>query len=140
MGERIATVEAFLHSQTPERRKAFERLRAIIREEAPEAEEKISYQQPTYMLHGWFISLGAAKNHLSLHPMNNHTVAKHAEALKGFRTRPGTIQFTPEHPIPEALVRQIVRERLAENLAHKAEKDAAKAAKKAAEKAAKAKG
>ena len=30
MAERIATVEAFLDSQTPERRKAFERLRAII--------------------------------------------------------------------------------------------------------------
>ena len=139
MGERIATIQQFLQSQSPERRQAIERLRTIIREEAPQAEEKISYQQPTYMLHGWFISLGAAKNHLSFHPMDNTTVARHAEALKGFKTRPGTIQFTPEHPIPEALVRKIVRERLVENLARKAEKDAAKLAKKAAEKAAKAK-
>ncbi|MCC7268160.1 MAG: DUF1801 domain-containing protein [Caulobacteraceae bacterium] len=131
MAERIATVEAFLESQSPERRQAIERLRAIIREEAPQAEEKISYQQPTYMLHGWFISLGAAKNHLSFYPMNNTTVARHAEALKDFKTLPGTIQFTPDHPIPEVLVRQIVRERLAENLARKAEKDASKAAKKA---------
>ncbi|HYD44852.1 MAG TPA: DUF1801 domain-containing protein [Phenylobacterium sp.] len=131
MAERIATIDQFLTSQSPERRAAIERLRAIILEEAPEAEEKISYQQPTYMLHGWFISLGAAKNHLSFHPMNNTTVARHAGALKGFKTRPGTIQFTPEKPLPEALVRQIVRERLAENLERKAEKDAAKAAKKA---------
>lgn len=136
MTERIATIEAFLQSQTEDRRRAIERLRGIIREEAPQAEEKISYQQPTYMLHGWFISLGAAKNHLSFHPMTSHTVANHAKALKDFKTRPGTIQFTPDHPIPEALVRQIVRERLAENLARKAEKDAAKATKKAAEKAA----
>jgi uncharacterized protein YdhG (YjbR/CyaY superfamily) len=127
MAERITTVEQFLDAQTPDRRRALEQLRAIIREEAPEAVEKVSYQQPTYMLHGWFISLGAAKNHLSFYPMNNTTVARHAEALKGFKTLPGTIQFTPEHPIPEALVRKIVRERLAENLARKAEKDAAKA-------------
>lgn len=130
MGERIATIEEFLETQTPERRAAIQRLRAIIGEEAPQAEEKISYQQPTYMLHGWFISLGAAKNHLSFHPMDNTTVARHAEALKGFKTRPGTIQFTPEKPIPEPLVRRIVRERLAENLQRKAEKDAAKAARK----------
>ena len=136
MAERITTIEAFLASQTPERRAAIERLRGIIREEAPGAQEKISYQQPTYMLHGWFISLGAATNHLSFHPMDNTTVARHAEALKGFKTRPGTIQFTPEHPIPEALVRTIVRERLAQNLERKAEKDAARAAKKVADKAA----
>ena len=134
MAERITTVEAFLDAQTPDRRRAIERLREIIREEAPEAVEKMSYQQPTFMLHGWFISLGAATNHLSFHPMDNATVARHAEALMAFKTRPGTIQFTPEHPIPEALVRQILRERMSENLARKAEKDAAKAAKKAARK------
>jgi uncharacterized protein YdhG (YjbR/CyaY superfamily) len=35
--------------------------------------------------------------------------------LKGFRTSKGTIQFSPDEPLPDALVKKIVRARVKEN-------------------------
>jgi len=35
--------------------------------------------------------------------------------LKGFTVSKGTIRFTPEKPLPTALVRKLVKARIAEN-------------------------
>lgn len=43
------------------------------------------------------------------------TVAEFADRLRGFKTSKGTIQFTPDHPLPEDLVRAIVRRRIEAN-------------------------
>jgi uncharacterized protein YdhG (YjbR/CyaY superfamily) len=98
-----------------EARAALDRLRAIIRDEAPEAQEVISYGIPTYKLHGFLASIAAFKNHCSFFP--GHTVADFADQLKGFKIAKGTIQFPPNKPLPESLVRAVIRARAAENFA-----------------------
>lgn len=112
----FANVDEYLAAvESDEFRATLERLRAIIREEAPDAEEVISYGIPTYKLHGMVASIAAFKKHCSFFP--GHTVRDFAEELKGFKTSRGTVQFTPDKPIPEELVREIVRTRAAENVA-----------------------
>ncbi len=39
------------------------------------------------------------------------------DALKGYDTSEGTIRFTPDKPLPEALVRRLVREKVRINAA-----------------------
>jgi uncharacterized protein YdhG (YjbR/CyaY superfamily) len=46
----------------------------------------------------------------------------HTGELTGFVTSKGTIRFTPEKPLPEALVKKIVRARVAENESRKSSK------------------
>ncbi len=99
----------------PAQRVALEKLRAQILKAAPGTEEKISYGQPTFMLHGHLVAFGAFKKHLSFFPMSSTLIQKIPEAA-AFATSTGTMQFQPDKPIPAALVTKIVKARIAQNL------------------------
>ena len=110
------SVDQWLARVEPKQRAALEKLRVQIRAAAPGAEEVISYGQPTFKLHGHLVAFGAFAKHLSFFPMNSVVIAESADALKTFVTSKGTIQFTPEKPIPAAVVKKIVKARIAQNL------------------------
>lgn len=56
----------------------------------------------------------AFKAHCSLFPASGAVLAEFADELAGFVTSKGTVQFTPERPLPSDLVTRIVRRRVAE--------------------------
>jgi uncharacterized protein YdhG (YjbR/CyaY superfamily) len=120
-----ADVDHWLSRLAPEPRAAIEKLRAQIRAAAPGAEEKISYGQPTFMLHGHLVAFGAFRKHLSFFPMSSSIIANFPEA-EPFVTSTGTMQFHPDKPIPAALVKKIVKARIAQNLEVADERAAAK--------------
>jgi uncharacterized protein YdhG (YjbR/CyaY superfamily) len=99
--------------ESDQARGALIRLRDIIRDEVPEATEVISYGMPMYMFHGMVAGIAAYKRHCSFYP--GHTVADFAEELTQFKISKGTVQFQPEMPLPEDLVRRMVRARANEN-------------------------
>jgi uncharacterized protein YdhG (YjbR/CyaY superfamily) len=103
-----------------EGREALVKLRAILRDALPDAEEAISYGMPMYKQHGMVVGFAAFKGHCSLFP--GATVCDFEDRLKEFKTSKGTIQFHPSKPLPEALVREIVAARVAENKAIAEEK------------------
>ncbi len=109
-------VDEWLARIEPVHRAALEKLRKQIHAAAKGAEERISYGQPTYLLHGHLVAFGAFAKHLSFFPMNATAIAENADALKGFVTSKGTIQFSPEKPIPAAVVKRIVKARVAQNV------------------------
>ncbi|MFM1753346.1 MAG: hypothetical protein RLZZ236_285 [Bacteroidota bacterium] len=98
---------------------ALERVRQIIKKTVPEAIEFISYKMPAYHCHGMIGGFAAFKNHCSFFPWNAKTIEDFATELKDFKTSAGTIQFTPEKPIPEELLQKILRYRVAGNLEKK---------------------
>jgi uncharacterized protein YdhG (YjbR/CyaY superfamily) len=109
-------VEAYLERiERPEYRRALEALRALIRAEAPDADEVISYGQPTFVQDGHLVAYAEFKKHLSFFPMSSTVIAEHAEALKDYKTSPGTVQFKPDKAIPDAVVVAMVRARLKQN-------------------------
>lgn len=118
MGGTVAPdVESYFETVQPAAfRNSLKELRALIRSAAPEADEVISYGQPTFKQHGHLVAYAAFKRHLSFFPMSSSIIAAHASALAGFKTSAGTIQLRPETPIPAAVVTAIVQERLHENL------------------------
>lgn len=132
-GEPVAAnVDVWLARLAPGPRAALEKLRAQILAAAPGAEEKISYGQPTFILHGHLCAFGAFKKHLSFFPMSSSILQEFPEAAP-FVTSSGTMQFQPDKPIPAVLVKKIVKARIAQNLAVADERTAAKR-KKAAKK------
>ena len=108
-------VDEWLSRLAPEPRAALEKLRAQIRAAAPGAQEKISYGQPTFMLHGHLVAFGTFKKHLSFFPMSSSIIADFPEA-EPFVASKGTMQFQPDKLIPAALVKKIVKARIAQNL------------------------
>lgn len=115
-------VDAYLADVKPEFRPALDHLRALIREAAPQASEVISYGVPCYKLDGPLVSFGAAAKHCAFYGMSPQVLASFAEDLKGFSTSPGTVRFTPEHPIHDQVLRAIIAARIAENAVAKAVK------------------
>jgi uncharacterized protein YdhG (YjbR/CyaY superfamily) len=100
-------------SRVPEpQREALERLRRTIKSIVPDAVEVISYQIPTFKRDGrLLVSYAAFKKHCSFFP-GAGPIEMHAKDLKSFETSKGTIQFTPEHPLPTALVKKLVKTRI----------------------------
>jgi len=100
-------------SRVPEpQREALERLRRTIKSIVPDAVEVISYQIPTFKRDGrMLVSYAAFKKHCSFFP-GAGPIEMHAKDLKSFQTSKGTIQFTPEHPLPTVLVKKLVKTRI----------------------------
>jgi len=89
-------------------------LRKIIREAAPEAEEKISYRMPTFVLNGDLVYFAAFKHHIGLYPLPSGIEAFLPE-LAAYRSGKASIQFPMDQPLPAGLITRIVRFRVAEN-------------------------
>ena len=109
-------VNKYIANLPIEQKIALERVRQIIKNTVPEAQEFISYKMPAYHFHGMIGSFAAFKNHCSFYPWNAQTIEDFTAELKDFKTSAGTIQFTPDKPIPEELLQKILRYRVAGNL------------------------
>jgi len=92
-----------------------EELRSTIRKVAPEAEEKISYQIPTFALKGNLVHFAAYKNHIGFYPGPSGIEAFKNE-LAGFEGAKGSVKFPIDKPLPLALITNIVKFRVKENL------------------------
>jgi uncharacterized protein YdhG (YjbR/CyaY superfamily) len=95
--------------------KIMEQLRATIKEAAPDAGEKISYNMPTFTLHGTYLVYFAGwKTHIAFYgaPRGN---PEFKEDLSPYESGAGTLQFPYAKPLPYDLINKIVKFRAAEN-------------------------
>lgn len=118
--QKAASVDEYLSQFEGDVRLRLERMRAIIRQEAPDAEESISYAMPGYKLNGPLVYFAGFKNHVSLFGAGN--MERFAEQLAGYKMSKGTVQFQNDEPLPEGLIRSIVKARVEENRAKAAKK------------------
>jgi uncharacterized protein YdhG (YjbR/CyaY superfamily) len=117
----VATIDGYLARVGDDQRAALSRLRATIRKAVPKAEECFSYAVPAFRVDGHvLVGFGASAKHCSFFPMSGRTIADHAEPLAGYETSKGAIRFTPDAPLPDALVRKLIKARLAEIAARRA--------------------
>ena len=111
-----ATVIDQYLAQLPEpTRAALEKLRETIRAAAPTATETISYQLAAFRHEGMLVAFGAAANHCGFYVMSGTVLQGFRDELALYKTSKGTIRFTPDRPLPSALVKRIVKTRIAEN-------------------------
>jgi uncharacterized protein YdhG (YjbR/CyaY superfamily) len=111
-----ATVIDEYLAQLPEpTRAALEKLRETIRAAAPTATETISYQLAAFRHEGMLVAFGAAANHCGFYVMSGTVLQGFRDELALYKTSKGTIRFTPDRPLPSALVKRIVKTRIAEN-------------------------
>jgi uncharacterized protein YdhG (YjbR/CyaY superfamily) len=90
-------------------------LRQVIKETAPEAEERISYRMPTYYLKGNLVHFAAYSGHIGFYPAPSGIEA-FKDQLAVYKTSKGAIQFPLDEDLPLGLIRKIVKFRVEENL------------------------
>jgi uncharacterized protein YdhG (YjbR/CyaY superfamily) len=109
------TVDEYLAAIAPEAQAVLEQLRMTIKAAAPEAEETISYQIPTYKYQGPLVHFVARGSYCSFIVVSRLVLETFKNELKDYDISGTTIHFTPRHPLPAALVEKIVKTRIREN-------------------------
>lgn len=104
----MSVIDEYLQNVSSPQKEELERVRAIVQQTVPDAEEVISYGMPGFKYQKkYLVTFGAFKDHMSIFPGAWPTEAV-KEQLSSFQTSKGTIQFTVEHPLPEALIKELV--------------------------------
>jgi uncharacterized protein YdhG (YjbR/CyaY superfamily) len=80
-----------------------QRIRATIKEAAPDAEEPIKYQIPTFILNGNLVHFAACKGHVGLYPAPRGN-EKFKDELAAYKGGKGTVKFPLDEPIPFDLI------------------------------------
>jgi len=109
------TVEEYIESKPEEIRAKLLEMRKLIQENAPDAEELISYGMPAYKLNGPLVYFGAFKKHAGFYPTGS-AIKKFTAELSAYKHSKGAIQFPLEEDLPVTLIKEIVRWRVKENL------------------------
>ena len=92
-----------------------EKVRLTIREAAPDAKEKISYQMPTFTLEGNLVHFAGYKKHIGFYPTPSG-IDKFKKEISAYKWAKGSVQFPLTQPIPYELISRIVTFRVEENL------------------------
>lgn len=109
-------IDEYIAAFPKEVQEILEKIRATIRNAAPDAEETISYQIPAFNLHGsYLIYFAAHKKHIGLYPVQIGN-AEFNEELSLYASGKGTAKFPLDKPIPFDLISKIVKFRVKENL------------------------
>jgi len=108
-------IDEYIASCSPEVQSILEKIRSTIRAAAPEAEEKISYQMPTFALMGNLIHFAAFKEHIGLYPPVKGDEKLKAE-ISRYQGEKGNLKFPLDEPIPYSLITRIVKFRVKEQL------------------------
>lgn len=86
------SIDQYISTFPPEIQLKLEALRAVIKQAAPEAKERISYQMPTFALHGNLVHFAAFKNHIGFYPAPSGIAAFQHE-LSVYKSERGACNF-----------------------------------------------
>jgi len=110
----LQTVDAYIKTFPKDVQVTLRILRKEIRKTAPEALEKISYQIPTYVLHGNLVHFAAFKNHIGFYPTSS-AISRFKKEFSRYETSKGTVRIPLGTPLPLGLIRKVVRFRVKES-------------------------
>jgi uncharacterized protein YdhG (YjbR/CyaY superfamily) len=110
---KFKTIDEYIAAFPENIQEILEKLRAVIRQSAPGAEEAIAYGIPTFRLNGNLVHFAAFKDHISFFPTSS-PIPVFEKELAPYKQSKGTIRFPHGKPIPFGLVKKIVKFRVAE--------------------------
>lgn len=109
-------VDEYIGGFPPEIQTILEEIRALIKKNAPAADESIGYGMPAYKLNKKpLVYFAAFKNHVGFYATPTGHAA-FADELSKYKQGKGSVQFPLDQPIPFELIEKIVKFRVRENL------------------------
>lgn len=108
-------IDTYIEGFPAETQELLRKVRATIKQAAPNAEEAISYQMPTFKLNGNLVHFAGYKNHIGFYPAPRG-IEKFKEELAAYEGGKGSVQFPLDKEIPYDLISRIVQFRVKENI------------------------
>lgn len=112
--EAPTTIDEYIQNFPDNVQQLLQSVRKTIRDAAPEAEETINYQIPTFKLNGNLVHFAGYKKHIGFYPAPSGITA-FADELAEYESAKGSVKFPIEKPIPLDLISRIVKFRVSEN-------------------------
>ncbi len=110
--QKPGTIDEYIAGCPDDVQPLLRKIRALVRQSVPEAEEKISYGLPTFTLHGRnLVHFGAFKKHIGFYPTPSGLEA-FSDELAPYKGAKGSVQFPLDQPIPYGLIQKIVEFRV----------------------------
>lgn len=107
--------QAYIDALPDDQRRCLTDLHELVSAILPDAEQIISYAMPAFRTGGKVVAgFSAFKRHLGFYPFSGSIIPGLAEDVRGFKSSKSGVLFTPDRPLPPALVRKIIELRLAE--------------------------
>jgi len=113
-----STIDAYIAQFPPGVQATLNKIRAVIKETAPQAEERISYGMPGFYQKGMLVWFGGHKDFIGFYPTGEGMEA-FKDQLTAYKTSKGAVQFPLDQPIPYDLIRKMVKYRLEANMRKK---------------------
>lgn len=114
MREQYRSIDEYIAVFPPEVQVKLRKIRAVISDAAPDAEEAIRYGIPTFRLEGSnLVHFAAFKDHISFFPTASG-VEHFRQELSTYRLSTGTVQIPLDMPVPYDLIRRITAFRAGE--------------------------
>jgi uncharacterized protein YdhG (YjbR/CyaY superfamily) len=106
------SIDAYIRSHPGPVQQKLRELRKLVRQEAPDSREKISYRMPAFFLNRTLVYFAAYARHIGFYPGAGAVIAFKSKISK-YKHAKGSIQFPLDKPLPAGLIREIVRFRVA---------------------------
>jgi uncharacterized protein YdhG (YjbR/CyaY superfamily) len=105
------SIDEYISASSLEVQPILKKIRKIMREAAPQAEETISYGMPALRQRGVLVYFAAFKNHIGLYPpvRGDAILMRDAAPFAGDK---GNLRFPLGRPIPYDLIGRIVKSRI----------------------------
>ena len=110
----LKSIDEYIAAFPKKIQRTLQKLRATIKTSAPDAEERISYQIPTFFLNGNLVHFAAYKKHIGFYPTSS-AIRAFKQELSVYEGGKGTVRFPIDKPLPLKLIGKIVKFRVAEN-------------------------
>ncbi|NMD69270.1 hypothetical protein HHO41_03145 [Bacillus sp. DNRA2] len=111
----LSVIDEYISQFTPDIQEKLQALRTVIKEAAPAATEKISYQMPTFYLHGNLVHFAVQKKHIGFYPAPSG-ISNFEALLNEYKSSKGAVQFPLDQPLPLKTIQKIVQFRVEENI------------------------
>lgn len=105
------TIEQYIAGFPEDIQDIMQLVRQTIQAAAPQAEESISWEMPTFKVGKILVQFAGHKNHLGFYSWPE-TIETFKEKLSGYKTTKGGIQFPYNKPVPLKLIAEMVAFRL----------------------------
>jgi uncharacterized protein YdhG (YjbR/CyaY superfamily) len=111
----VTTIDEYIAQCPTGIQPTLKELRKVIRESAPKATEKMSYNMPTFSQEGNLVYFAVFTNHIGFYPLPK-SIQIFEKELSKYKQGKGSIQFPIDKPLPFKLISKIVKFRVKENI------------------------